>query len=458
MMSNTPIKDTVTDYLKTILITLLVAFIISLVLVKMIEYSVYSDLLSHRVKNEEPDTASVELLIEKNKYLEIKQPENYKVNLRLGELYEMQKKLDDAEAEYKKAIAKTPFDEFKPQYRLALLYIQRNQFDKAEELVDNLEEEPNKFLIGYKADIYKQLADKYYNLGGYENAIEKYEKSLTYLKILKKRKEIKYIENSLASSYVYLAEDDLNKMRPDDAIKSLQLAIKIVNAPILRYKLAILLMNSDPLQAYEYINEVFKEEPDIINYEECSKFITELADKEALLGNDAQSALYLYKVKKLKEYFKTNILSVDDVQIVDTTGSIKLKRFSKKYIIKLEFRLKNTSKSNLDSLYLHVDFKDGNDIIDSYSQSIADKKNLLGIGFYSPIIFIKTEEHQKIQDKSPKTITADIYLSKSEKAHKLNVATFEIVEKIQPKPENKFLNWLTTTIQDLVSKLPAFMF
>ena len=306
------------------------------------------------------------------------------------------------------------------------------------------------------------MGDKYYNLGDYENAIERYEKSLSYWEILKKKKEITYIKNSLASSYVYLAEDDLNNMKPEDAINSLKMAQSIVNAPILKYKLGLLLMNDNPTLSYQYFEEVFAKEPDIINYEEASKFLLKLADDSDSQGDAAQADLYRYKAKELSNYFKVNILSVDDIKIEDTSGDITLKKFKKKYKINLEFRLKNTSKSNINSLYLEVVLKDKNngrdEIIDTYCEQIVDRKSVLGIGFYSPLIDIKAFEQQTANDKSPKEMTAEIYVSKTEKAHKLLLQTIEIKEKIKKKHTNKFARNFAIFIQKIMSKLPAFLF
>lgn len=465
-MNRTKIIETSLEYLKTILFTLLITFIITIGLLKLVEHNAYQELLAQKVEDNSIDYNSIEILIQKYNYLETQQPDNYKIDLKLGGLYEVKKDYKNAEIEYQKAISKAPYDEYKPKYKLALLYTQLNLFDNAQALMDKIEEEPDKKLIGYKADVYKQLGDKYYNMGDYENAIEHYEKSLSYWEILKNNAEIKYAKDSLASSYVYLAEIDLDNMQPDDAINALKMAQSIVDAPILRYKLALLLMNENPELAYQYLEEVFKKEPDIINYEEASKFLSKLADDAYAEGNPTQGDLYRYNIKELKDYFKVNVLSIDDLAVDDAAGKITLNKFTKKYKINLEFRLKNTSKSNIDSLFLNVVFKNGNkggtdvknEIIDTYSEKIVDKKSILGIGFYSPIINIKTFTKQTTNDKSPKEITAEIYVSKTPKTHKLLLTTIGITEQTTTRHISKFVKDFAFFFQKIMSKLPAFLF
>lgn len=450
--------QTTLEYTRTFLLTLLVSLILAIGLLKLIQYNVYKDLTKQKPEETAIDAASIGILIEKNEYLETQRPDSYKINLKLGELYELKNDYKNAELNYQKAILKAPYNQFKPKYRLALLYAKLNLLDSAQSIMDNIQERPDKKLITYKADVYKQIADKYYNNGDYENAVEKYQKSLSYWKILKNEEEIKYAENSLASSYVYLAENDLDVMKPDEAINALKMALTLVDAPILKYKLALLLMNENPELAYQYINEVFHKQPDLINYDRTCQFISKLADESEAQGDIAQADLYRYKIKELKDYFKINILSIDDIAIEDAYGEIILKRFTKKYKINLEFRLKNISKSEIDSLFLNVVFRDEKGIIDTYSEQVVDKNSILFTGFYSPTISIKSYKKQTNDDKSPKVITADIYISKTEKAHKLLLTTFELKEIIKPKQQNKFLEALTILYLRIMSKLPAFLF
>lgn len=420
------------EYLRTILLTILAAFILLVALLFVIQYQVYNEETKKQVQEDTIDYALIGVLIEKNKYFESQNPTDYKINLKLGTLYEIQKKYPDAEMQYREAINKAPYAEYKPVYKLALLYLFLNRLNEAQALMDNLGEKPNKKLIKYKAEIYSKLGDKYYSKGDYEEASEKYQKSLSYLRIIKSDKE-QLIKGSLASAYIYLADENVKQMEIEDAIKYLNRAKSLINAPIIKYKLALLLTRTDPNLAYRYFDEVFETAPEIIDYEGYSKFLSYLVTEAANEGDNMQAELYKFKIKELKKYYDINILSVEDLSIEYIKGEIHLNNWRNKYKINLECRFKNVSKATIDSLYLHVVFKDKDKIIDTYSQRIIDNKSLFKPGAESPVVNIKISTKRTKEDKFPKEINAQIYVSKSEKSYKLLLKEGKIVEKPKEK-------------------------
>lgn len=446
------------EYLRTFFLTIFFAFVFVIITLAVIQHQIYEEQTKIQMQDDKIDYYLIGVLIEKNKYLETQYPDDYRINLKLGVLYEIKKDYKNSEMEYKKAIAKTPYDEFKPYYKLSLLYLTLNRLDDAQAVMDNLKEEPNRKLLEYKADIYEKLGDKYYNTGDYESAIEKYEKSLSYLGALNNKREIKYVKNSLASAYVYLADSYLEKMKPNYAVDSLNMALTIVDAPILKYKLALLLMKDNPDLAYQYFEEVFDEAPQIINYEGYYKFLYILVDEAYARGDIAQAELYQHRIKELKEYFKTNILSVDDLALEEAEGKVKSNGLTKKNNIYLGFKFKNTSDYDIDSLYSEIIFKDGNEIIGDYFKQIVDKKSVLKAGSYSPFVTIRTSQLQRIKDNKPKIITAEIYVSKTEKSYKLLLKTVDIKEEIRKKRTNKFIKKFGLFFQKIASKLPPFLF
>lgn len=442
------------EYLKTFFITVFFVFIAVIVLLVIIQYQVYENQSTQKPEDEEIDYNLVDVLIDKNKYLELKYPDQYKINLKLGMLYEIKRDFQDSEKEYKTSISKAPYFEYQPKHKLALLYLKENKLDEAQALMDNIQEQPDVKLIKYKADIYQKLGDKYYNMGDYENAISKYRKSLVYWKILKKEKEINYINNSLASAYVYIAEVYLDKMRPDDAINSLEIALSIVKSPLIEYKLGLLLKDENPELAYKYFEDVFEKAPEIINYDDYYKLLSNLAENASLQGDEAQAALYNFKIKKIKKYYKTNVLSVTDLKLVDLYGTIK-KNWLGQSNIYLEGRIKNTSKEDFSSLFMEIIFKYDNQIVGDYTQQIVDSKSVLQVGSYTPLISIKIKDKQPKKEDLSEGITAEIYLSKTDKSYKLLLNTIKLKEQVKKKHHNKFLSNL---IRKITSKLPAFLF
>lgn len=446
------------EYLRTIFLTLLFTLIAIIVLLLIIQHQIYEEQLNKNLQDETINYYLIGVLIEKNKYLEKQSPDNYKINLKLGILYQIKKDYKNSELEYKQAIAKAPYNEFKPEYRLALLYLTENHCDEAETVIDKIKEKPDEKLITYKADVYEKLGDKYYNSGDYEDAIEKYENSLFYWKVIKNKKHIDYNENSLASANIYLAEQYLNNLKVDDAITSLKNALLIVDAPIIKYKLALLLMNDNHEQAYNYFEDVFKTAPELINYDTYYKFLSAMIDEENANGNSAVAELYQFKLDKIKEYFKINILSIDDIVLKDLRTKIKSNNWTKKDTIYLEARFENVSKNDINSLFVEIIFKDNNQVIADYTKQIIDLNSPLKPSQISPLISIRVSEPQTNKNNSLKNITAEIYISKTGKSYKLLLKTIEIKQKIKKNPPNKFLKKFGQIFEQITSKLPSFLF
>lgn len=444
------------EYLRTFFLSVLAAFIFVLTLSGIISHQVSVEQEIAKSQVDKADEAFVGLLIDKNKYLEEKYPKNYKINIKLGTLYEMTNDYKSAEAEYRKAIAKAPYNEYEPKYKLALLDITLNRLDEAQDLVSNMEERPNKRLINYKAEIYTKLGDKYYSLSDYENAAVSYQKALFYYEIINSP-EINAIKSSIASSYVYLADEKVKQMQIADAIDYLQTAKSIIDAPIIKYKLALLFIKDNPELAYKYFEDVFKAEPEIINYDEYYKFLIYLNERSLAAGDIAHANLYFYRAEKIKEFYRTNILSVDDVAVGYENGKITLNKWTKKYKINFQFTLKNTSKSNIDSLFLEIVFKDKDKVIDSYLKQFINNKTILGVGIESPIINIKTMLPQKNEDVFPKKVTVDIYIAKTEDAYKLLLDSFEIKEMPKNKNSNEFVQKLRLVWQKILKILPPIL-
>lgn len=427
-------REIIGEYLKTMAITLLCVLLALLLLLAFVQYDVYEEQKKISAENEQIEYYLIGVLIQKNKYLETQNPDNYKINLRLGILYELDKKFKDAEVEFQKSISKAPYEEFKPQYKLANLYLRMSEYDKAENLMNSISERPNNKLIEYKGEIFYKLGDKYYNQGDYQNAIIRYEKSLSYFKAIKSSK-IRLVENSIASAYVYLADNYVSEMQISDAINALEIANSIVKAPILKYKLAILLQQENPMQAYKYFEEVYKKEPALINYEEYSNFLYTLVDAAVAKGDIAEAELYRYKAKKVKEYYENNVLSIQDIAILEPKGEFFISKFFKKCHMNVEFRLKNNSDEEIKSLFITIGFKKDNQKIEEYYQQVIQPEIPLKPHSIGPLVNLNTIHKFAPKEDIPKQITAEITASKSENSYKLNLADINLTE-IKKKKSN----------------------
>ena len=426
------IKKIFFEYFKTFFLAILTTIVtVFLILAIMLHQISSEEAIKKQAEDKTLDLQMIELLIEKNKYLIEQHPEDYKLDSKLGFLYETKKDYQNAELEYKAAISKVPYHEFKPYYDLSAFYIKQGQLEKAQLIMDNLGEKPSKKLVEFKAEIYEQLGDKYYDKADYHESALKYQKALNYYDVIKSKKSIeKKLRGNLASSYVYLADEKVKEMNVDEAIAYLNMAKSIINAPIIAYKLGLLLTTTNPELANKYFEEVFEKEPALINYDEYYKLLSSLANNAEYDGDDSTAELYKFKIKKIKKYYNENLLAVADIEITEPTGEILVNKWFKKYKMDFSFALKNISKYTLNSLYLNIVFKDGDEIIESFSKQIIEGTIPLKSGEKIPFINIKTTEKSFIGD-CPNEITVQVYASKKEDSRQLLLK--ELVIKQKPK-------------------------
>jgi len=450
-------KEFIFEYLRTIVWTLLAILVSIVIMLAVLQHNVYESQDKIVTKEDKVEYYLVGVLIEKNKYLAEQYPKNYRINLKLGMLYEIARDYKNSEIQYKLAISKAPYEDFKPQYKLANLYIRLNRLNEAQELMDNILDRPDKQLIEYKANVFYKLGDKYYNSADYANAIVRYEKALTYFQALKST-QCKFVENSIASAYVYLAEEYVSNMQIDDAINALEIANSIVKAPIIKYKLGLLLAKNDPDKANEYFEAVFKEEPSILDFEGYYKFLNYLAQRAQNEGDTMQGELFKFKAKRFKNYYESNVLTIQDISVDSIKGNIIYNGWRKKYKMNLIVKLKNSSNQEMKSLFLYIIFKKDGQMIDEYTKQVISPDKPLGAGQLGPIISIRTTNELDETTVEGGQITAEVFASKSEKSYQLALAKLDLKEpKEDPKNKsklNKFFDNLKSVLTGFSHELP----
>lgn len=413
-------------YLKLVLATLFCTFLFIVALLFFVKQNVF-DYMSKEVDKEDVvvEYYLIGVLIEKNKFLALERPDSYKINLKLGVLYELYKDYQNAEIEYVEAIRKAPYQDLRPIFRLANLYIIKNKLVAAQKLIEDIPESPNKRMIDKKAQFYNKLGEKYYAMGNYKVAIEKYKKSQFYYKKIRSN-QLNQVNKNLASAYVYLADSYIKNGNINDAISLLKNVDKLIGAPIVKYQLALILMDTQPVEAYEYFNEVFKKEPSIIGFDVYYNFLNDLADAEELMGNTAQSKLYLARADKYKTYFEENILLVEDIELNIRKTHVIINNKKKQYEIHFAFALKNNSIAPISTLFLDVKFKDGDKLVDEYFSQIVTNENPLEVGITSEDIIVSSIQKFKNENKSSVKIDAEVFVSKSDKSLQIPLGVFEI--------------------------------
>lgn len=417
----------IAGYIKNIIFTFIVALFCAIGLFAyMINSAISEDSLRQAADNEVLDFYTINILIEKNKYLESKSPDNYIYNSKLGLLYELKKDYTNAEVNYKLAIEKVPYHIYKPYYDLSMFYIKLNRLITAENCIEKLGEKPVKTLVKYKAEIYTKLGDKYYDLGDYVDASLKYQEAYNYYKVLKDKKKLKELKANLASAYVYLAFEEVIDMNIDNAIEYLNQAKELINDPLIRYRLALLYTKTNPELAEQYFEEVFKEEPQLINYDSITEFYKEREASALEYDDSIKAKLYEFKINKMKKYYVDNLLSTSDLAIEKAKGHIIIKPFRKKFKVELVYDIKNISKYNINSLFLFFVFKNKGKEISRMAEEIISSDKPLKPNDSLPLTQINSKLLDYPDKLMPKEITVEIYAAKSADSYRIMIKELKI--------------------------------
>ncbi len=409
---NIKIKINIWPYVSTILWTLLAACIFSGGIIYYAQYDVINNSSSNyneKVLNEYIRNT----VIEQNINLEMNYPDDYRIDMHLGYLYNVIKEFDKAEYYYKKAVAKAPLNIYRPLYELAAFYIEQSRFDEAQEIIEEFPQIANPALIRYQSYLYRKKGDVYYSKQQYYYALKEYERARYYWTKLS-RPGIKYMKSlntRLSETAVLLADIAVNSNQVEEAVHFLQVAEKVNPKDfIIRYKLALMMANTDPELSYKYFSKLFKEYPTQVDYTAYYDLLLKLVDIYEYEGDYNKAKLYEFRAKSLLDYVYINLISVKDVSFKMTDKV--LYKVGNKYKILLKFNIQNTSGMSIKDMKVEVIYKLGDTVIEKYNKTLIDSTNRLLPNDSINDIRIIPKTLRKYKSTEIPNISAEIYLYK----------------------------------------------
>lgn len=417
------------DYLKTFFTTLAIVVLFVILNIFYMIHNIFNQDVNSKKQNIDSafEAYLVDILIDKNKTLSVRYPKNYALNMRLGILYSYKKDYASAEKEFINSAEKAVDYDYTPTYQLAKLYIKTDKLKKAQEIMDKINDKPNKRLLRFKGDIYSLLGDSYYNQGYYALSVMKYEKASQYYKAIKE-KLITLINNKSVDAYIALADKYVEVGKIDEAIMSLEKAYEIrPKNIILNYKLALLYIDNNPKKAHELLKFVNKKDPQLINHDAYYDLLNKLADIEFKNGDLTNGELYQKKAEQYQKFVKNNILQDKDLFVSITKKEIKTDIAAEEFITTIQFTLQNNSGLDIENLTIHAIFKDGNKIIQNHSQKIFDDIKIFKAGSVSSPILVSASNTYK--NNRTGDISVDIF------AYKYPKYTIKIYSTSIPKPQ-----------------------
>lgn len=405
-------KEHLNDYLKTFFTTFFIVLLFCVLNIFYIIYNIFNKPISEKQVNSEStfEAYLVDMLIDKNHDILKDNPKNYAIDMRLGILYSYKKDYNNAEKHFKNSVEKANYIDYTPSYQLAKLYVKTKKLKEAQQLMDKINDKPDKRLLKFKADIYSSIGSVYCNQGYYALSAIKYEKALSYYKSIKAKETNKIVED-YAKSLTLLADKYVETGKTDEAIMALENAYsQMPKDIIINYKLGILYMDNNPQKALDLFSYVLKKDPQKMDYDLYIDLLQKLADIENKNGNVTSSKLYEKRIKQYQKFIKNNILYPKDLFIDVTKTDIKTDIAAQEFILTIQFTLQNNSDLNIDNLTIRTIVKDDNTVIQNFNQKIYDDVRIFKSGTISPPVIVSASESYK--NNHSKNFDVEIYAYK----------------------------------------------
>lgn len=406
------IKIDIYSYVQTIFWTIVLACIFSGGIIYYAQYDVinnsyssYNDVaLREYIKN---------TVIIQNKDLEYENPDDYRIDLHLGYLYNVIQEYSEAEKYYLKAVQKAPNGIYRPIYELASFYIERKRYNEARSILATFPQTPHAPTLKYQSYLFRKLGDAFYKEGQYGYSLNEYENALYYWKKLRKpdKTYIKEVNNCIYKAANKLADLCINNDRIPEGIIYLNLAEKAKPRDFnIQYKLALATAGSDPERSYKYFKKLFKEDPTRVDYIAYYNLIQDLIRMYESRGDDINAKLFRFRAGHLMEYVETYMIYARDVDFRVT--NVSLYKLGDKCKILIKYNMQNISSNTIKTLTMEVVYKLNDKVIEKYTETLIENGNYLFPGSSIKNGTIIPKLYRKYKQPDIPYLTAEVYLYK----------------------------------------------
>ena len=381
-----PLKRIFFEYIRTILLSLLVALSITIGLTdaarrEMLE-NVYARIEDQAIQNK----YMAEHFIQSNSNLlsDIKNKQ-YAVCMHIGDLYEMVGDYEKAQIAYKSATEKTSNDNYKPYYKLIGILVAQGKFDEAEKIISKINDYPNKKLVKFKTRVNIVIGDKYYSIGKFLSAAKSYERADFYYSKFKKQDKVvaASIKKRIITSYEKAADTLVKSGYNSDAVRYLKIVEKYVpNDLKIKYKIGIILSDSDPESAVKYLEPLLDKIPQDIDYGVYCTALMKSANIADLDGRTTEAKAYRYKIHSMDMFVKRKIVYKNDVDAVIDTFTIR--KIFLTYPLKAGFNFFNMSGADIKRLKADFVLCLEDKPLETVTSVVALKEKPLLAGGYDP--------------------------------------------------------------------------
>lgn len=404
------------EYIRTFFCSILVALVITISLAMHARNEMIKDIYNSKYeRNLLSKNVAIELIAQNN-YIDDIKNKPYSVCMHVGEIYEAAGKYAEAQNAYENAIKKMRFKSYNPYYCLIRVLIEQEKYNDANAVLDNLDDISNLKFIKFKTRAYLTIGDKYYSNGKFLSAVKNYEKANFYYSKLSKKDKVvlNSIENRIIQSYLNAADIMVKSGLNSEAVRFLGKARHFnPDSFIIKYKLAIVLSESDPEKSIDFFEDLLDEIPQEIDYGVFNSALMRAANIADLDGRPAKAKYYRYKIHSNDLFINRKVVYKNDIEVILKSINIKKKLF--KYPINAVYQFSNIS--NVEIINLTGDFVLclNDKPVETITRKISSKSNPLSIFEESPHEVNVNFARKVLTKKELENYTIKIYLYKDEK-------------------------------------------
>ena len=404
------------EYLRTVLFSILVAVVITSCLAikaqnEMIK-NIYITQEEQRIYDKE---LALEIITQTNIVKDLKH-KSYSVCMYAGEIYEKAGDYVNAQRAYRLALQKTRLNKYKVYYRLICVCLATENIKEALSILENIKDISDKDLIKFKTRSNLTIGDKYYSIGKFLSAAKIYEQAKFYYdKFSKKDSKVEEsIKNRIVNSYIQVADIMVKNGYNSEAVRYLKKAEKYSPKNIeIRYKLAIILSDSDPEESIKYFDSLLEEIPQDIDYSVFNNALYKSANIADLDGRHTKAKYYRYMTHSLDLFLNRKVVYKNDFEIILKSYSSNKRFFN--YPVKATYLFLNNSNHNIVNLKGDFILYYNDKPKEKITKVIADKNNPLIINMERPCEVAVDFKKKIYSKKDLENYIIKIYLYKDEK-------------------------------------------
>lgn len=416
----------INEYLRTIGFSVLFSVIFTSSLALHARNEMIKDISMSAETRQSMDKKLAQQLIASTDLIKELSSKKYSVCLHTGDLYETAGDYERAQFAYNLAVKKAKPGVYTPYYKLICVLALQNKIEDAENILKSVKDQTSKPLIKFKTRSYIVIGDQYYSNGKFLSAAKAYERaSFYYGKFSKQDKVVKEsIEYRIVKSYIQAADIMVKMGLNSDAVRFLKKAEKYSPDDYdIKYKLAIILSESDPEKSIKYIEQLLKERPQDIDNRVYGNAYLKSANIADLDNRPTEAKRYRYKVHSIDLFINNKVIYKNDIETTLLTFTTKKKMFT--YPLKAVYGFSNVSNS--DIIHLTADFilTSNGKQLECITKSVANKDAPLFPYAEQPNIVDVKFKKKIFTKKELENYTIEIYLYKDKK-YKTHVASTKI--------------------------------